>query len=63
MDQSNPNNELVEKFPLLAKGGESGQKIINKNWAESSLGGIEKWPRELSVSLCIMLYSSIPMFL
>ena len=63
MDQSNPNNKLAEKFPLLAKGGESGKKIINKTWYESPLGDIETWPRELTTSLCIMLYSPIPMFL
>jgi len=63
MDESTPNTELIEKFRLLAKCGESGSEIINRDWSDSPLGDIETWPRELITSLCIMLYSPIPMFL
>ncbi|MGN6267785.1 MAG: PAS domain-containing protein, partial [Ginsengibacter sp.] len=63
MDESTPNTELIEKFRLLAGCGESGSEIINRDWSDSPLGDIETWPRELITSLCIMLYSPIPMFL
>lgn len=63
MDELTRNTELIEKFRLLAKCGESGSEIINKDWSDSPLGDIETWPRELITSLCIMLYSPIPMFL
>ena len=51
MDESTPNTELIEKFRLLAKCGESGSEIINKDWSDSPLGDIETWPRELGAAV------------
>ena len=56
-------NRLAEKFPLLAKGGNTGKIIISKDWSENPLGEIEQWPSELITSLGILLYSRVPMFL
>lgn len=57
------NNKLEEEFPLLAKGGESGEKIITKDWTKNLVGPIEHWPSELVSTLAMILQSKVPMFL
>ena len=58
--------ESVMSKPLhsfLQGGGEMGERTRQFNWAESSLGTPEKWPRSLQNVVSILLNSRFPMFL
>ena len=47
---------------FLAGGGEMGRAIRAFNWATTSLGPPESWPRTLRTCLRIMLASRQPMW-
>lgn len=63
MHRSKDKNKFANEFPLLAKGGNSGKKIISKDWTKNQIGPISGWPPELLVALGIILYSEIPMLI
>jgi len=55
--------ESKHKHPFLSNMGELGSLISEFNWAETSLGPLEKWPDSLRTSLSIVLGSGVPMFM
>ena len=60
------DTELIMSKPLhsfLQGGGEMGERTRQFNWAETSLGTPEKWPRSLQNVVSILLNSRFPMFL
>lgn len=46
---------------LFDNGGETGAIIKTFNWAKTSIGAIETWPRSLKIALQILLSSRFPM--
>src|SRR6187402_818783 len=48
---------------FLAKGGEMGRLIREKDWSKTSLGSQEFWPQSLRTTISILLNSKFPMFL
>ena len=54
---------IDESLSFLRGGGELGQLIRTKNWAETPLGPPERWPQSLKTALGIILNSRYPMFL
>lgn len=54
---------LPAGFEFLAGAGEMGQLIGQYNWADTSLGAIEKWPQILKTSVSLILNSQHPMWL
>jgi len=55
--------ESKHKHPFLSNMGELGSLISEFDWAETSLGPLEKWPDSLRTSLSIVLGSGVPMFM
>ncbi len=56
-------HDTIPTDSLLDGGGEMGNLIRNKNWAETPLGAISDWPHNLRIALSIMLNTRFPMFL
>ena len=48
---------------FLSGGGEMGELMRSKNWAETGVGAISEWPQSLKTTLSIVLNSKFPMFL
>lgn len=48
---------------FLSADGEMAELMRTKDWSETPLGAPENWPRELKVTLDIVLHSDFPMFL
>ena len=48
---------------FLSGGGEMGELIRKKDWAQTDLGPPESWPQSLRATLQIILHSQFPMFL
>lgn len=48
---------------FITEDGEMGQLIRNKNWGQTSLGPLQRWPQSLRTTLSIILHSKFPMFL
>jgi hypothetical protein len=57
------SQKAKRSFNLLPGGGEMGNLIKNFDWASTSLGPIESWPRSLVNTLNLMLHSAFPMLL
>ncbi|WP_186990387.1 PAS domain-containing sensor histidine kinase [Constantimarinum furrinae] len=51
------------QYPFLKKGGEMGELIRAKNWANTLVGPIDDWPQSLKTALSILLHSKFPKFL
>lgn len=58
MSSSRNNNHF-----FLSGGGEMGELIRTKDWSQTSLGSLDKWPQSLRTTLSIILNSKFPMFL
>ncbi len=48
---------------FLSGGGEMGELMRSKNWAETGIGAISEWPQSLKTTISIVLNSKFPMFL
>jgi PAS domain S-box-containing protein len=46
----------------LAGGGELGERMRARDWSQTSLGPVERWPQSLKTAVRIMLTSRQPMF-
>jgi PAS domain S-box-containing protein len=46
----------------LAGGGELGARMRERDWSQTSLGPVERWPQSLKTAVRIMLTSRQPMF-
>ncbi len=62
LEDSNEGVTATGGLQFLAGGGELGARIRAFDWAKTSLGPPEAWPRSLRTCLRIMLTSSQPMF-
>jgi len=56
-------NDAVSSSPFLAHGGERGALIRAKDWSESPLGPVERWPLSLRTAVAIMLRTKQPTFI
>ena len=52
-----------DNLKFLSGGGETGERMREKNWSETSLGDPAGWPQSLKITLRILLSSKFPMFL
>src|SRR5690349_9928692 len=59
----NKPDKGMEEFPFLAKTGEIGQLILDRDWSKTSIGNIQDWPLSLRITLYNVLHSGFPMFL
>ncbi len=67
------NNQLIfvdsitgsvsNPYSFLQGGGELGKLTRSFNWAQTSVGNVEEWPRSLLSIVSIILSSKFPMFL
>ncbi|WP_373046261.1 PAS domain S-box protein [Vulgatibacter sp.] len=57
-----PTTEPSADFLPLAAGGEMAARIRERDWADTPLGPIERWPRALKNALGLLLPSTFPMF-
>jgi hypothetical protein len=48
---------------LLARGGETGRLIASRDWAETALGAIERWPPSLRTAVGMTATTRHPVFL
>ncbi|MBC7605566.1 MAG: PAS domain-containing protein [Burkholderiales bacterium] len=48
---------------FIARGGEMGMLTRAKNWDQTAVGPVAKWPQSLKTTLGIVLNSTFPMFL
>ncbi|WP_139136270.1 PAS domain S-box protein, partial [Haladaptatus sp. W1] len=53
-----PGIPSYESMTDILSGSEMGKRIHEKDWAETSIGPIDKWPQELRVGVEIMLGAS-----
>src|SRR5580698_8035622 len=54
---------LGHSASFLAGGGEMGALMRAKDWAQTPVGPVDKWPQSLRTTLSIILNSKFPMFL
>ena len=47
---------------MLARGGDMGALIRERDWAGTAVGVMEAWPQSLRTSLSVCLLSKFPMF-
>ena len=55
--------ELDQNLQFLAGGGELGARMRAFDWASTSLGPAEFWPRSLKTAVRIMLTSRQPIWI
>jgi hypothetical protein len=48
---------------FLAGGGEMGERIRTKDWSQTPLGPVERWPQSLKTIVRIMLTSRQPVWI
>jgi PAS domain S-box-containing protein len=53
----------VSDYQFLHDGGEMGALIHDYDWANTSIGTIDKWPLPLRTTVGLVLHSGFPMFL
>src|SRR5690349_8644562 len=62
MASTEPPATVSPSFSFLAGGGELGELMHRKDWSETPLGPVERWPQALKTAVRIMLTSRQPMF-
>src|SRR5258706_13812742 len=45
---------------FLASGGEMAELVRSKDWSQTSLGAIERWPQSLRTTVSLCLASNFP---